>query len=222
MSDASIPVSASQGYALWAETWDDTPSPIAALEQRMLEPWIAALHARCAVDVGCGTGRWTRRLGGIGVDASKEMLAVAGRKADLRGRLAVADATRLPVGTDAADAVLCALTLGHLRRQETAMAEFVRVLKRGGQLLLTDFHPAAAARGWRRTFRDGGQVYEIENHSYTVEQLREWAPGLRLDRMEEACIGEPERELFEQAGRPELFAPACEFPAVLLTRWTRV
>jgi len=218
----AIPVSALQGYALWAETWDDTPSPIAALEQRMLEPWIAELQARRAVDVGCGTGRWTGRLGGVGLDASKEMLRVAARKADLRGRLAVANASRLPIATGAADAVLSALMLGHVRRQETTMAEFARVLARGGQLLLTDFHPAAVARGWRRTFRDGGQVYELENHAYTVEQLREWAPELRLDRAVDASIGEPERELFARAGRPELFAAACEFPAVLLTRWTRV
>ena len=31
------------------------------------------------------------------------------------------------------------------------MREFERVLMPGGALLLTDFHPAASAHGWRRT-----------------------------------------------------------------------
>ncbi len=82
------------------------------------------------------------------------------------------------------------------------MHEFARVLKSGGILILTDFHPDAAARGWRRTFQRSGQTYEIENHPYTVAQLGEMAPDLKLTRVEEASIGEPERDLFDRAGRP--------------------
>ena len=33
-------VSAVAGYELWADTWDATPSPIVALEHRLLLPWI--------------------------------------------------------------------------------------------------------------------------------------------------------------------------------------
>src|SRR5258708_3980954 len=77
----AIPVSAREGYALWADTWDATPSPIVALERRALLPWILGLHPRRAIDVGCGTGRWTERLSAIGVDDSPAMLAIAAGKA---------------------------------------------------------------------------------------------------------------------------------------------
>jgi malonyl-CoA O-methyltransferase len=216
----AIPVSAREGYTLWADTWDTTPSPIVALEERALRPWIAGLHPRRAVDVGCGTGRWTTRLSAVGVDASPAMLGVAASKPGLRGRLAVGDATALPIASSAADLVLCALTLGHTRNPLAAMREFARILAPGGTLLLTDFHPAAAALGWRRTFRRDEQVYELENHTYTVDQLRA-AADLELAECAEATIGEPERALFDAAGRPELFEAACRTPAVLLTRWVR-
>ncbi len=218
----AIRVSAGEGYALWADTWDSTLSPIVALEHRALLPWIAPLHPRRAIDLGCGTGRWTACLSAIGVDASPAMLAVAAVKPGLHGRLAVADATALPIANGAADLVLCALTLGHIRDQAAAMGEFSRILAPAGTLLLTDFHPACAALGWRRTFRRDAHVYELENHAYTVDRLRDAAPGLELAEFAEASIGEPERGLFDRAGRPELFAAACRTPAVLLTRWVRL
>lgn len=218
----AVHIGAPEGYNIWAETWDETPSPIAALEQRMLLPWLEEFPPCRAVDVGCGTGRWTGRLHALGFDISPGMIAVAARKPELRGRLAVADAAALPVAGNVAGLLLCTLTFGHVRNQVAALREFGRVLKPGGALLLTDFHPEAAARGWRRTFRRGGQVYELENHPYTVGELQTAAPWFSLESVVHARIGEPERELFLRAGRPELFAAACRTPAVLLSRWTRL
>jgi ubiquinone/menaquinone biosynthesis C-methylase UbiE len=216
-----IAVSATAGYELWAGSWDSTPSPIVALEERALAPWIARLHPRRPIDIGCGTGRWTARLAALGIDASPAMLAIAAQKPGLAGRLAVAAATALPVVSESADLVLCTLTLGHIRDHAAAMREFARILAPGGTLILTDFHPAATAQGWRRTFRRDGQTYEIENYPYTLDQLRAAAEGLTLQESVEASIGEPERALFLRAGKPELFDAACRTPAVLLTRWER-
>lgn len=223
MSSSVFKVSAREGYALWADTWDSTPSPIVALERRHLLPWIEKLAMRRCVDLGCGTGRWTAELGALGFDASREMLAVAANKPGLRGRLATADAVALPIATGAARFVLCCLTLAHIREREAGVRELVRILADGGTLIITDFHAAGAARGWKRTFRRNGQLYELENFPYTVDELQRSAEalGLRLEEFVDATIGEPEREIFHRAGRPELFNPATETPSVLLTRWTR-
>lgn len=215
-------VSPAEGYALWAQTWDATPSPIVALEHRMLLPWIERSRPRRAIDVGCGTGRWASPLSAIGIDASPAMLAIAADKPRMRGRLVAADATALPIQTGCADLVLCTLTLGHIRDPLAALHELSRILEPGGALILTDFHPGAAGVGWRRTFRSEGRVYEIENHPYTLEELRDGAVGLVLREWAAATIGEPEREVFERAGRPELFEAASRTPAVLLTQWSRL
>ena len=217
----AIPVDARAGYRLWAESWDATPSPIVAVEHRTLLPWIAGLQARRAIDVGCGTGRWTARLNAIGLDASVEMVTQAAQKPGLRGRLAVADAAALPVASGVAELVICALTLGHVADPRPAMREFARVLAPGGTLLLSDFHPLAAARGWRRTFRHEGRVYELENHAHTLEQLRAASPDLELTDSVEAAIGADEKLLFDNAARPELYAAACAITAIMATRWTR-
>jgi malonyl-CoA O-methyltransferase len=93
-------------------------------------------------------------------------------------------------------------------------------VKPGGSLILTDFHPAAAAQGWRRTFRAKGQVFEIENHSYTLDQLA--AEGFVLRESRDAVFEEPERVLFDQAGKSGLFETARHTPAVLAAWWTRL
>jgi len=214
-----ISVSAAKGYALWAETWDTTQSPVVAVERRGLSPWIAGLRPKRAVDIGCGTGRWTREFDAIGLDLSAEML---GRAVGLRGKLVQADAAVLPIASGACDLVICALALAHLPNPEEAWREFARILQPGGVLLLSDFHPEAVARGWRRTFRRDGIVYDLEHHAYTLDHLRAAAPDLHLAECGKLTIGEPERHLFVEAGRPNLFEEACRIPAVQISRWTRV
>ena len=219
-----VPVSPKEGYALWADTCDSTISPIVALSDRLVRLWLERLtdapsRSRLGwVDVGAGTGRWTAQLGAIGLDASLEMLGVAARKSGLRGRLAIADAMALPIADASAELVLCTLMLGYAHDPLIAWRELARIVKPGGSLILTDFHPAASACGWRRTFRANGQVYEIENHPYTLNELA--GAGLVLREHRDAVFEEPERDLFECAGKP--FETARHTPAVLAAWWSRL
>ena len=219
---AAIRVSAREGYALWADTWDATPSPIVALEHRALLPWIVrtASAARDRRGVrhrpldGASSrhrrGRLARHARDGGGEARTARPARGSRRhgashRELRGRL-----------------VLCALTLGHIGDPAPRIREFARILAPGGTLLLTDFHPAAAAQGWRRTFRRDGQVYELENHAYTLDQLRDAAAGPGTCRVRGGHIGEPERALFDAARQARVLRtpPAARRPSCL-TRWIR-
>lgn len=224
----SVQVSPLEGYRLWSQTWESDPSAIVALESRWLEPWLTDLRGKVVVDLSCGVGRWltfakAKGATALGMDLCWEMLAQAQKKRGVPGNLAQADTRHLPLADGCADVALCALSLGHISPMESAVSELARIVRQGGSLLISDFHPEAIRRGWKRTFRSDGQTYEIETHLYSTELLMECASrrGLVLEEMVEPCFGEPEKEIFERAGKPELFEQVRHFPAVLLARWGR-
>jgi malonyl-CoA O-methyltransferase len=215
-------------YRLWAEGWDSDPSAIVALESRHLTPWLADLPGRRVLDISCGTGRWLEyavRQGAdiVGFDFCAEMLARAAGKFGLASRLAVADAARLPVADACADLVLCTLSLGHVRDAGGVIAEIARAARPGGLAIVTDFHPEAFRRGWKRTFKSGGQTYEVENFYHSLESLLDAGRcfGLELEETIEPSFDEPERHIFVNAGKSALFEEVRGIPAVLLARWRK-
>ena len=215
-------------YRLWAAAWDTDPSAIVALESRYLSPWLGDLRGRRVLDISCGTGRWLEyaaRQGAeiAGLDLCAEMLARAARKAGLASRLAVADAAHLPVRDACAEVVLCTLSLGHVRDAASVVAQMARAARRGGTVIVTDFHPEAFRRGWKRTFRSEGRTFEVENHYHALQPLLDAARGcgLLLEETVEPGFGEPERAIFVNAGKPALFDEVQGIPAVLLARWRK-
>jgi ubiquinone/menaquinone biosynthesis C-methylase UbiE len=111
-----------------------------------------------ALDAACGTGRHAATLVEfghrvVGVDTTEAMLAIARKKvpsADFRsGRL-----EQLPVEDETIDLITCALALTHVERLEPVMREFARVLRPGGQAILTDIHPVATMTGGIAGFPD--------------------------------------------------------------------
>jgi SAM-dependent methyltransferase len=97
------------------------------------------------LDVGCGAGatvthlRDHHGLAAVGIDASTRLLA-AGRSQGRALPLALARGERLPIGAGALDAVLAECSLSVMADVDAALAEFRRVLKPGGRLVLADLY----------------------------------------------------------------------------------
>ena len=97
------------------------------------------------LDVGCGAGatvthlRDHHGLAAVGIDASARLLA-AGRSQGRTLPLALARGERLPIGDGALDAVLAECSLSVMADVDAALAEFRRVLKPGGRLVLADLY----------------------------------------------------------------------------------
>jgi ubiquinone/menaquinone biosynthesis C-methylase UbiE len=98
------------------------------------------------LDVGCGTGALLRRLATShpaerlsGVDPVPEMLAVARRGLPPAVRLAAGWAEGLPFESGRFDAVVSCNVFHYIRQPLAALREMNRVLRPGGQLVITDW-----------------------------------------------------------------------------------
>lgn len=166
-----------QGYDIWSEAYDTTPNPVVAMDSRHTIALLSPQPGELILDAGCGTGRNFSKLARaasstIGIDFSFGMLTVARRNlAEISAAfpLLLADLERrLPFQTGSFDVVLCALIGEHLSALQNVLREFHRVLKPGGRLVFSVYHPDMAAAGIEANFERGGVEYRLGAFHYTV------------------------------------------------------
>ena len=224
-----ICVSVNAGYRLWSRSYDSDANPLLALEQRTLSDMLEGVAGRVFLDVACGTGRWMAEAAArgarcFGVDLNTGMLSAAQRKLPLDGRLARADALDLPFPDRCAGMAVCSFALGYIRPRARLISELGRTVERGGTVLVSDLHPHARRNGWRRSFRSGSEVFEIESDSWTIEELMNAgsASGLRLRKIVEPHFGHPEHLIMKKAGKASLIDEVSSVPAILAVVWARL
>jgi 2-polyprenyl-3-methyl-5-hydroxy-6-metoxy-1,4-benzoquinol methylase len=121
-----------------------------------LEPWLRVRPGTSVLDVGCGVGRWSRKLASrgarvTGIDLSPTMIAEAKRRAGAQGvmehcRFFVQDLVALDVGQKF-DLVLSVTVLQHILEPQAlraAMRRMVAHLTGGGTLILLEAAPNRA------------------------------------------------------------------------------
>jgi SAM-dependent methyltransferase len=167
-------VGAREGYDLWAETYDETPNPVVAMDTRYTLNVLSPRPGELILDAGCGTGRHLgpllrTRSKPVGVDFSRGMLRIARRNYP-EVPLALVDLQRpLPFENERFDAVLCALIGEHLDELPLALREMHRVLIAGGRLVFSVYHPEMAVAGKEANFERAGVEYRLGAYRYTVE-----------------------------------------------------
>lgn len=218
-----IRVESIRGHGLWAPVYDSGANPLLALETRLLAERLEPLEGRKFLDVAAGTGRWMRHAqsrgaSALGIDLCWEMLAAAAERIALAGRLAHADACSLPVRSESVDLALCSFALAYFPSLGRSLGEMARA---ASLVIISDLHPRAAEQGWTRSFRVAGQTYELQHRAYSESELNRSAARAGLVPLWriEAPFGEPERKIFQAAGKEATFAGVCRIPAVLITAW---
>lgn len=150
----------------WSRVYDD---PLAQrLVYRPLHDAVLRALRRQApgsvLDVGCGTGLFSRRVARelgvatVGCDYSLGMLQQAAAGTD-RVAWVQGDAASLPVADHAVEAVVCTESFHWYPDQPAALSEFARVLTPGGLAYLAMVNPPfeAVSRTTRRWSRYAGR-----------------------------------------------------------------
>jgi SAM-dependent methyltransferase len=145
-------VSTVTAYEQWSATYDaEAGGGLFAADEPIVAGYLAGREPGVALDAACGTGRFAEFLAKrghrvIGVDSSPDMLAHARRRVP-GGEFHVGALERLPLPDDSVEVIVCALALVHVPRLDPVLAEFTRVLRPGGDLVISDLHYELVTRG---------------------------------------------------------------------------
>lgn len=130
-----------EGWTRKAKTYDRLTGRATA---RLVVPLLEAAGVESGMrvlDVACGPGHIAAGAAAkgakpVGIDAAEGMVAVArARYAEIEFQQG--DAEWLPFGDASFDAVVAGFVVNHLPRPERALAEFARVVRRGGRVAVT-------------------------------------------------------------------------------------
>jgi SAM-dependent methyltransferase len=169
----------------WYRFWRTNEAPLVV-------QWLRALARGRGLDAGSGTGPYLPFAATLGhrcvaVDISLEMLKrqEAGG-ASWPGQARVqADIRTLPFSAETFDWILCTRTLSHLPSIGKTIAELGRVLRIGGQCLITDVHPEHSYE--HVTIPHRGIPVAIETYKHALADVRSQgdAHALTLETLSE-------------------------------------
>lgn len=196
-------------YDIWAYSYDHQPDNLMlALDEAICADLFerAAPGGRVVADIGCGTGRhWAKILSYrparlVGYDVSSGMLDILQKKYPQAETYLFQGGLLSGLPTGSVDILLSTLTIAHIPDIVAALKEWTRVLKPGGEMIITDYHPAALAKGGQRTFRADGAVIAIRNHIYPIKKIRAITGklGLREISVVEKKVDETMRPYYEK------------------------
>jgi ubiquinone/menaquinone biosynthesis C-methylase UbiE len=137
-------------YDVWSESYDEFANPLIPIEEMTVRSLFRTMQFVDVLDAATGTGRYALELARQGkrvraVDCNAKMLSRAREKA-LRDGLDIEfrqeDLSEISFPEASFDLVLCALALAHVQDLTQPCREFMRVLRPGGNLVITDLHPS--------------------------------------------------------------------------------
>ncbi len=178
-----------EGYARFANTYDDNTKYWDSFEKQNLIPYIKSVANKKVLDAGAGTGRISKRLADAGADVtaldiSPEMLAILNKK-NKNIETVEGDLENMPFENETFDMVFSSLALVHLKKLEPFLDECYRVLKDDGKFILVNVH-------YRRpmVLEDNQGKYTIKCHNHFPRHVRKAAEELAYGVEEEIIVTE--------------------------------
>lgn len=138
--------------------------------------WAAQLaEGRDVLDAACGTGYGSRILEDAGaasvtgIDVSSDAVQATAERLGDRGAATVADIRDLPFEDESFDLVVSFETIEHIAEGEKAIAEFRRVLRSDGILVVSSPNPAVYPEGNEHHVHEYGpdELVELAGHHFS-------------------------------------------------------
>jgi malonyl-CoA O-methyltransferase len=216
----NIAVETRTAYEHWAPLYPPVAhNPLMRAEQEaMLQFWPKVAGSR-VLDLACGTGRYARLLAAADAEVVALDFCLPMLKQVPTGSRVCASMMQLPLAAESFDAVISGLALAHATEIDLWMSEVARVLRKGGTLLYSDFHPDAARAGLTRSFKDvTDRSRSVPHADYPVALQLEAArrAGLQVDGVREVRVGKELRERFD--GSEHFYQRWDGVPIVLVVR----
>ena len=177
-------------YDIWSMEYDQQPDNLMlALDEEIFIKLCSQISIpnKTLADIGCGTGRHWKYLleqrprSLAGYDVSRGMLN------KLREKFPDAETHRLEndflpsIDASSLDLLISTLTVAHIENIRVAITEWCRVIKPGSNIIITDYHPTALAKGGKRTFKHGQTLFAVRNYIHTLQHIREIVADLNLE-----------------------------------------
>lgn len=217
-------------FAAWAAVYDEQENPLLTLEERILSPLLPNVSGRNVIDIGCGTGRWLSRFSHTqaasvcGLDGSSEMLEIAAGKHLQNAKLLRAALPSIPMESASADLTIASFVLSYVADLVTCASELARVSQPGGDLFISDMHPAtAAALGWTRGFCCAGQTYQLKVQNHAIRDVIDILvrSGFSFVACLEPQFGKTEYDVLRRHGKESAWKTAEGMPAIYVLHFRR-
>ena len=217
--------SAVEAYDNWSDSYDLQPGNLMLdLDEKIFAGLIENidLKNKNVADIGCGTGRHWPKLYGknpallMGFDVSEGMLRQLRRKFPAAPAYHTTDNLLKTVPDTFADCIVTTLAIAHIKNIEQAIAVWSRVLKVGGDLVITDFHPATLAIGGKRSYVHRGRTFSVINYVHPLEKVKNVFKkfGLTVVKQEEKYIDEETRWYYEAQNALPVYARFRGMPII--------
>lgn len=194
---------AAKAYDIWASSYDAQQDNLLIYLDELVFAEMSkdiSFEGKVVADIGCGTGRhWQSLLAGkpsrlIGYDVSREMIGMLQQKFPQAEAYVLKDQSLPGLQDESCDIILCNLVIGYIENLEATFAEWNRILKRNGIVMISDLHPSAMQRGGDRSFTHENRKVLIRSYTHPLQKIRalaadiEWGEEVYIEKIMDESI----------------------------------
>ena len=212
-------------YDIWSDSYDCQPGNLMLdLDELIFSGLIKDIDIRNkrVADIGCGTGRHWQKLyekrpaALIGFDVSQGMLHQLKRKYPSAITHLTTDNLLNSLKNSQVDCLISTLTIAHIKNIEEAISSWSRVLKNGGDLIITDFHPVMLKKGGKRSFKYEHGSLSVINYTHPLEKVKRilLKHGLHVIMHVERIVDEEVRSYYEAQDAVAIYCRFQDTPII--------